>query len=157
MKQLIDIKIPKGTKCANGICEQDIELKDLEINLPDPPKVETIVSGIPEIIPVNQPQPKPEVKPQEKEPDKPKTVLENFIPAYTCKNGKCGLHNNENYTQLPKGICGNCGQFNLNESGPCRFCGKDEVEELEKEKLEELEIIMPEEKQEEHDHGHGPE
>ena len=32
----IDVKIPKGTPCKGGVCEQDIEIEGLEV--PDPPK-----------------------------------------------------------------------------------------------------------------------
>ena len=43
----VSLKIPKGTKCKNGICEQDIEL-DTEIE-------------IPEVKPFLQVQPTPEL------------------------------------------------------------------------------------------------
>jgi len=34
MKKQVTLKIPKGTKCKNGICEQDIEI-DTEIDIPE--------------------------------------------------------------------------------------------------------------------------
>ena len=75
----------------------------------------------------------------EKEPKMP-----SIIPSYQCKDGTCGQnHLNPRYTKLPKGKCRNCDQFSASKEGKCSWCDQDEIEEIDKEELEDLGIKMP--------------
>ena len=155
----VSLKIPKGTKCKNGICEQDIEL-DTEIE-------------IPEVKPFLQVQPTPELNfESENQPnaaqstsrgttaaekiEKPNVeyVPPNYLPKYKCKNGNCGTaHENPNYTQTAKGVCPNCKQFSPLIKGKCYWCN-DDVEELDQEELEDLGIPLPQNQGHEHEGEH---
>ena len=151
MMKNVSIKIPKGTKCKNGICEQDIEL-------------DTAIE-IPELKPVLRVEPTPELNLEhESAPDTPpkqikqeeKTKVEyvppNYLPKYKCKNGNCGqAHNNPNYSEPVRGQCPNCKQFSPLASGKCYWCDED-VDELDQEELNDLGIPIPKNPGD-HDHG----
>ena len=147
MMKNVSIKIPKGTKCKNGVCEQDIEL-------------DTAIE-IPELKPVLRVEPTPELNlEQQSEPNTPpkqnkqeeKTKVEyvppNYLPKYKCKDGKCGQAHN--YSDSVRGQCPNCKQFSPLASGQCYWCNED-VDELDKEELDDLGIPLP--KEGDHDHG----
>ena len=75
----------------------------------------------------------------------------NYLPKYKCKDGKCGqAHNNPNYSDSVRGQCPNCKQFSPLASGQCYWCNED-VDELDKEELDDLGIPLP--KEGDHDHG----
>jgi len=142
MMKKVSLKIPKGTKCKNGICEQDIEL-DTEIEIPEvkpvlrvEPTAELNLDG------ENRPNTPPAaVKQAEK--TKVEFVPPNYLPKYKCKNGNCGTaHENPNYSQAVNGQCPNCKQFSPLSNGKCYWCN-DNVEELDKEELEDLGIPLP--------------
>ena len=72
--------------------------------------------------------------------------MASYIPAYNCSSGDCGqIHKNPNYKFRPKGKCRNCDQFSKNPSGQCAWCKQNEVEEIDKNQLEDLEIPLPNE------------
>jgi len=67
-----------------------------------------------------------------------------FIPKYQCKDGTCGQnHGKPRYTKRPKGKCRNCDQFSANKEGRCSWCDQDEIEEIDKDELEDLDIKLP--------------
>jgi hypothetical protein len=149
-KKMANIKIPKGTKCKNGICEQDLEL-DLEIDIPEVKPIAeiqpTASAEIPQQKSVNQKDPG-----MVNEKIIEKAIPPNYLPKYKCKDGNCGqAHENPYYDSPVKGICQNCKQFSPLESGKCYWCN-DEVEPLEIEELDDLGIPLPKEKSEDHIH-----
>lgn len=76
----------------------------------------------------------------EKEPK-----MQSFVPAFRCKDGTCDqIHSNPRYTKLPKGKCRNCDQFSALKEGKCSWCKQDEIEEIDKDELENLGISLPE-------------
>ena len=73
-----------------------------------------------------------------------KTQIPSHIPNFQCKNGTCGQnHENPHYTNRPKGKCNNCDQFSKESTGKCTWCGKNEIEEIDKDELEDLGIRLP--------------
>lgn len=144
------IKMP----CADGNCkhnhEMTVDLNELGMKLNDTSPPNATVTRIPELtMPPTQPsqQQQPEVQVKEVAPD--------FMPGFTCKNGNCdvGIHKNPNYHTRPKGKCTNCGQFNKKKEGSCPWCrGKETIEEINDEELDDLGIPKPTE--EEHNHEH---
>ena len=111
----LDLTIPKGYKCKNGVCEQDLEL---EIDVPE---IKPIVSRLAEveIKGFNQVQ---ESKPQivEKEIEKIVKVVPSWQPNFICKGPSCSTKKNPAYTSRPKGVCANCGQCLLIDT-KCKF------------------------------------
>jgi len=98
-----------------------------QIGLADPPEAQ-------ENIELRQ-----QIEELKKEPKMP-----SFIPNYQCKNGTCGQnHTNPRYTNRPKGKCRNCDQFSANKEGRCSWCDQDEIEEIDKDELEDLDIKLP--------------
>ena len=70
--------------------------------------------------------------------------MPSFIPKYQCKDGTCGQnHANPRYTKRPKGKCRNCDQFSANKEGRCSWCDQNEIEEIDKDELENLGIRLP--------------
>ena len=70
--------------------------------------------------------------------------MQSFIPNFQCKDGTCGqLHENPRYTTRPKGKCSNCEQFSSTKEGTCSWCGQDEIEEIDKDELEDRGIRLP--------------
>ncbi len=70
--------------------------------------------------------------------------MQAFVPSYQCKNGSCGQnHTNPRYTTRPKGKCRNCEQFSGNKEGECSWCKQNEIEEIDKDELENLGIELP--------------
>ena len=54
-----------------------------------------------------------------------KIILQNFIPAFRCINEECNeLHENDNYSIRPVGICLKCNQFSNRRSGSCPWCNQ---------------------------------
>ena len=81
-----------------------------------------------------------ELEQLQKEPKMP-----SFIPKYQCKNGTCGQnHTNPRYSNLPKGKCRNCDQFSARRDGKCSWCDQDEIEQIDKDELEDLGVKLPE-------------
>lgn len=78
----IDLVIPKGTKCKNGVCEQDIEIENLEI-----PEILPTVKRIPEIqIKQNEKAPAPQTEKTEvKTIETIQKVVPSWQPSFICK------------------------------------------------------------------------
>lgn len=137
----LDLTIPKGYKCKNGVCEQDLEL---EIDVPE---IKPLIQRVPEIeikgLNQNHTQ---ESKPQiiEKEIEKIVKVVPSWQPNFICKGPNCNTKKNPSYTSRPKGICSNCGQFTKEAFGTCIWCQSKEIDELDDDKLNELGIPTPE-------------
>ena len=135
----LDLTIPKGYKCKNGVCEQDLEL---EIDVPE---IKPLVSRIPEveIKGLNQVV---ESKPQiiEKEIERLVKVVPSWQPNFICKGPNCNTKKNPAYTSRPRGVCANCGQFTKEAFGTCIWCESKDIEELDNEKLNDLGIPTPE-------------
>ena len=135
----LDLTIPKGYKCKNGVCEQDLEL---EIDVPE---IKPIVSRLAEveIKGFNQVQ---ESKPQivEKEIEKIVKVVPSWQPSFICKGPNCNTKKNPAYTSRPRGVCANCGQFTKESFGTCIWCESKDIEELDNDKLNDLGIPTPE-------------
>ena len=137
----LDLTIPKGYKCKNGICEQDLEL---EIDVPE---IKPLVQRVPEIeIKGNQStiQEIREPKVIEKEVEKIVKVVPSWQPNYICKGPNCNTKKNPSYSARPKGICGNCGQFTKEAFGTCIWCQSKDIEEIDEDKLNDLGIPTPE-------------
>ena len=50
-------------------------------------------------------------------------VIQNFIPGYRCNNEECDvIHENDNYSMRPIGICSKCNQFSNRSTGSCSWC-----------------------------------
>jgi len=140
----IDLVIPKGTKCKNGICEQDIEIEGLEI-----PEINPTIRRVPEvqIKGLEQaPQINNEVKSEVKEKiiEKEIKVVPSWQPNFICKGPNCNTKKNPAYAQRPKGKCSNCGQFTKESFGTCIWCQGKEIEELDESELDDLGIPTPE-------------
>ena len=135
----LDLTIPKGYKCKNGVCEQDLEL---EIDVPE---IKPIVSRLAEveIKGFNQVQ---ESKPQivEKEIEKLIKVVPSWQPNFICKGPNCNTKKNPAYTSRPKGVCANCGQFTKESFGTCIWCESKDIEELDNDKINDIGIPTPE-------------
>jgi hypothetical protein len=151
LKRQVSIKIPKGTKCKNGTCEQDLEL-DTEIEIPElKPQIQVNPSAemsLTDQIPAINGQvmaPAVAAAPEPKEKIIEKAVPPSYQPNYKCKDGKCGQnHANPNYTTMIQGKCDNCGQYGPDAAGPCFWCKEGNFEEVDPEELEELGIQAPE-------------
>lgn len=139
----IDLVIPKGTKCKNGVCEQDIEIENLEI-----PELMPTVTRIPEIqIKQNDKAPAPQTEKTEvKTIETIQKVVPSWQPSFICKGPSCNTKKNPNYTQRPKGKCVKCGQYTKEAFGTCIWCQSNEIEEIDQSELDDLGIPSPEEK-----------
>ena len=141
----IDLIIPKGTKCKNGICEQDLEIEGLEI-----PETSPTIKRVPEVeirglAQMQQLQTiKPEIKEIEKEVIKEIKVVPSWQPNYICKGPNCNTKKNPSYSARPKGVCSNCGQFTKEAFGTCIWCQSKDIEEIDEDKLNDLGIPTPE-------------
>ena len=135
----LDLTIPKGYKCKNGVCEQDLEL---EIDVPEIKPVVSRQAEV-EIKGLNQVQ---ESKPQivEKEIEKIVKVVPSWQPNYICKGPNCNTKKNPAYASRPRGVCANCGQFTKESFGSCIWCQSKDIEELDNDKLNDLGIPTPE-------------
>ncbi|MDA1136908.1 MAG: hypothetical protein O2916_11780 [Proteobacteria bacterium] len=142
----LDLTIPKGYKCKNGVCEQDLEL---EIDVPE---IKPVVSRLPEveIKGFNNNQ---ELKPQivEKEIEKIVKVVPSWQPSFICKGPNCNTKKNPAYTSRPRGVCANCGQFTKEAFGTCIWCESKDIEEIDIDKLNDLGIPTPENNKEDTD------
>jgi hypothetical protein len=135
----IDLIIPKGTKCKNGICEQDIEIENLEI-----PEINPTIKRIPEIQFKNMDNGHVENNNTvEKIIEKIIKVTPSYQPNYVCKGAKCKTLPNPNYTARVKGKCANCGQFTKETFGTCIYCGNTEIDEISEDELNNLGIPTP--------------
>jgi hypothetical protein len=137
----IDLLIPKGTKCKNGICEQDIEIENLEI-----PEINPTIKRIPEIQFKNMDNGHVESNNNntvEKIIEKIIKVTPSYQPNYVCKGAKCKTLPNPNYTARVKGKCTNCNQFTKETFGTCIYCGSSEIEEISEDELNNLGIPTP--------------
>ena len=138
----LDLTIPKGYKCKNGVCEQDLEL---EIDVPE---INPIVTRIPEIEikgnKNNQQMTIQEPKVIEKEIEKIVKVVPSWQPNYICKGPNCNTKKNPSYSARPKGVCSNCGQFTKEAFGTCIWCQSKDIEEIDEDKLNDLGIPTPE-------------
>ena len=134
MKKQVTLKIPKGTKCKNGICEQDIEL-DTEIEIPETKpsfefqpnaSFEFNTESIPQIQkPIQQ-----ETK-KSKEPELSHEDLADLMPKGVnfgkCADGSCGdkIKNKKFVTKFK--TCPNCDSNSVPKSHKfCPTCGIDE-------------------------------
>ncbi len=135
----LDLTIPKGFKCKNGVCEQDLEL---EIDVPE---IKPLVSRQPEIEIKGQNNIS-ELKQQivEKEIEKIIKVVPSWQPNFICKGPNCNTKKNPAYTSRPRGVCANCGQFTKEAFGTCIWCESKDIEELDIDKLDDLGIPTPE-------------
>lgn len=158
VEKVINLKIPKGTKCKNGICEQDLDL-DVSVDIPEVeiPKLQSnVVSGNQgqQLQQMQQQEPKVIEKEVEKIVEKVKAPKDQ--PFFKCKD--CGgKHDNPNYSEIPKYKCPNCGTLNGQKN--CKNCAKttdeDDWDELDDDELQELEVPLPEKpNNHEHDHTH---
>ena len=139
----LDLTIPKGYKCKNGVCEQDLEL---EIDVPE---IKPLVQRVPEIEIKGQNQTtiqesRPQIKEIEKEIIKEVKVVPSWQPNYICKGPNCNTKKNPSYSARPKGVCSNCGQFTKEAFGTCIWCQSKEIEEIDEDKLNDLGIPTPE-------------
>ena len=138
----IDLIIPKGTKCKNGVCEQDLEIEGLEI-----PEVNPVVKRVPEVQikgMEKNPENHTESRVVEKEVEKIIKVVPSWQPNYICKGPNCNTKKNPDYTSRPKGVCSNCGQFTKEAFGTCIWCQSKDIEGIDDDKLNELGIPTPE-------------
>lgn len=136
-----NIKIPKGTKCANGeICDKDLEL-DIEI-----PETKPTIQTIPEPQ-VNIPQPTappnpltqappPQFQAPTPEPEGYTTEeLAGLMPSgvnyAVCKGNNCADSVIQNKKQVTKfKTCPKCGCNNVAiDSSICPCCGKTDNDE----------------------------
>ena len=138
----LELTIPKGYKCKNGVCEQDLEL---EIDVPEKNPTVTRIPEI-EIKGNNQTMQtqKPEIKEIEKEIIKEVKVVPSWQPNYICKGPNCNTKKNPSYSARPKGVCSNCGQFTKEAFGTCIWCQSKDIEEIDEDKLNDLGIPTPE-------------
>ena len=132
MKKLVSIKIPKGTECKNGVCEQDLELEQ-EIEIPEiKPTLE--IKPTPEFsfqsesnTQVNQP-----IVEQKKEESREFThdELSELMPKGVnfskCADGSChDKITNSKFTSKFK-TCPECGSNTVPLSSDfCPTCGID--------------------------------
>ena len=71
-------------------------------------------------------------------------AIPRHMPNYHCPDGNCDItHPNPKYEKRPKGKCSNCEQFSSEKSGICPWCKKNEIEEIDKDDLEDLGIKLP--------------
>jgi len=131
MKKQVTLKIPKGTKCKNGICEQDIEL-DTEIDIPETkPSFEFQPSASFDFGQAPQQQmqqPKQEAK---KEPELSHDDLADLMPKGVnfgkCADGSChDKIKNKKFVSKFK-TCPNCDSNSVPKGHNfCPTCGIDE-------------------------------
>lgn len=151
--KLINLKIPKGTKCKNGICEQDLDV-DVNVDIPDetPPTIQG--TAVPQLNNGLNTASAPEIKEVEKIVEKKVVQAPKDTPFYNCK-GCGGKHDNPNYQDAPKYKCPNCGTLNGQKN--CRTCGTetevDDWDELDDDELTELGIPLPK-LEDTHNHEH---
>lgn len=70
--------------------------------------------------------------------------IQSFVPGFRCKDGTCSeIHPNPRYTTRPKSKCRNCDQFSVKKEGKCPWCKQDELEEIDKDELTNLDIELP--------------
>ena len=145
----LELTIPKGYKCKNGVCEQELEL---EIDVPE---VNPTIKRIPELEIKGNNQTmqtqKPEIKEIEKEVIKEVKVVPSWQPNYICKGPNCNTKKNPSYSARPKGVCSNCGQFTKESFGTCIWCQSKDIEEIDEDKLNDLGIPTPENNKEDTD------
>lgn len=141
----VEVIVPKGFKCKNGICTTE----ELELEL-DVPEIKPIINRVPEIEIKgnNQIQQLQEIKaPEIKEIIKETKVVPSWQPNFICKGPNCNIKENPAYAQRPKGVCSNCGQFTKENFGTCIWCKSKDIEELDQDKLNDLGIPFPENKE----------
>lgn len=140
------IKIPKGTKCADGTtCERDIEVENVEIDIPEvnpsiqvqPTPQVNIPDASGQIQQYAQPPP-PIPQPQATQPEE-KTFsndeLAELMPSgvnyAVCKGNNCAdsvIKNKKFVTKFKQ--CPKCGCNNVPNNGSmCPCCGKSEPED----------------------------
>lgn len=137
-----NIKIPKGTKCGNGVtCEQDLEL-DIEIpeinptvNVTPDPSI-TIPGATQQLqqIPPTQAPPIPETpKPKTYSNDELANLLTPGVNFAKCKGDNCGNEKIQNKNPVTKfKSCPKCGCNNVPNNGTmCPCCGTDEPQDEE--------------------------
>lgn len=140
MKKQVTLKIPKGTKCKNGICEQDIEL-DTEIEIPETkPSFEfqpnasfdfgNSANYSPGIPPQNITPPKKEEKEKELSHDDLASLMPKGVNFGKCADGSChDKIKNKNFVTKFK-TCPNCDSNTVpGKNEFCPTCGTDENHE----------------------------
>jgi len=72
-------------------------------------------------------------------------VVQSFIPKFRCANEECDvLHENENYSIRPVGVCSKCNQFSNRSFGSCPWCRyTNTIMPITDSKLSELNIPYP--------------
>jgi len=135
------VKIPKGTQCKNGICEQDLEI---ELELPEPKKVSVEKIPVPEVTMPEIPKFETPIQHNHEHKDKdPHDELAKLMPKSVnyskCPNGNCS----EKLIQNAKGLttkfkkCSNCNNNAVPKSSDyCPTCGISEPEEWDESDLE---------------------
>jgi len=136
------VKIPKGTQCKNGICEQDLEV---EVDLPEPKQVSITEMpqakvSIPEIPKFENNFSEHQHKHESKDPhDELAKLMPKSVNYSKCPNGNCG----EKLITNAKGIttkfkkCVNCNNNAVPKSSDyCPTCGISEPEEWDESELE---------------------
>lgn len=137
-----NIKIPKGTKCGNGVvCEQDLEL---DIDIPETSPTVNVMPDATITIPGTntvQVQAPPVTIPPPTTPGTPQPKsytneeLTNLLPPgvnfAVCKGDNCGNEKIQNKTLTTKfKSCPKCGCNNVpKNSSMCPCCGTDEPED----------------------------
>lgn len=146
-KHKSNIKIPKGTKCADGtICERDIEVENVDIDIPETnPSVEIQPTPTIQIPNSNQqlqqiqvppaPPPNPTPEPEEKSfsTDELADLMPTGVNFATCKGKNCddSVIKNKKFTTKFK-QCPKCGCNNVPmSSNMCPCCGKSPNEDEE--------------------------
>lgn len=141
----VELTIPKGFKCKNGVCTTEDQELDIEI-----PEINPTIKRIPEVQITNLTKDmKGEIHteiPKEtiKEVVKEVKVVPSWQPNYICKGPNCNTKKNPSYSARPKGVCSNCGQFTKEAFGTCIWCQSKEIEEIDEDKLNDLGIPTPE-------------
>ena len=70
-----------------------------------------------------------------------KIVIQNFIPGYRCNKEECDkIHENDNYSMRPIGICLKCNQFSNRNFGTCPWCNENSIIPISNFKLDEMNI-----------------
>ena len=139
----LELTIPKGYKCKNGVCtteEMVLEIDRLEINptVTRIPEIEVKSRGNNQQMAIQEP------KTIEKEVIKEVKVVPSWQPNYICKGPNCNTKKNPSYSARPKGVCSNCGQFTKESFGTCIWCQSKDIEEIDEDKLNDLGIPTPE-------------
>ena len=75
---------------------------------------------------------------QHKEPEV-KEVMPSYVPRFNCSSGNCQqVHDNENFSQYPRGKCAGCDQFAKDSEKPCTWCGSNDIDSIDKDDLEDV-------------------